>query len=58
MEKRRVLTHYDEEHDVTEIFLGSVTDKTYSENLGSGVHIRRDIRTNEIKSIRIIHRTS
>jgi hypothetical protein len=58
MEKRRVLTHYDEEHDVTDIFLGSASGATYVENIGSGVHIRRDIRTNEIKSIRIIHRSN
>jgi hypothetical protein len=58
MEKRRVLTHYDEEHDITEIFLDSFSGATYSENLGSGVHISRDVRTNEIKNIRIIHRTS
>lgn len=54
----RVLVNYDELSNITEIFLGSPSSECYSECLTNGVYISRDVKTNEIKSIKIVDKTS
>ena len=53
LNKERILIHHDEENEFMEIFIGPASNTTYTESIGSGVYVTRDMRTNEIKSIRI-----
>ena len=55
MEKERVLVHFDEEHEITYIFIGASTSATYTEKIDSKISVIRDLRTNEVKSIKITY---
>ena len=54
MEKEIYDIYYDEESDFLEIFFGESSECTANE-LEKGVFVRRDINTNEIKSVSIIN---
>ncbi len=45
--------YYDEEGDFLEISIGNPT-KCYAEEVQSGIFLRKDERTNEVKSIGIV----
>lgn len=52
MQQKTYEVHYDEEADLLEIYLGEPT-KCLAEEIEPGIFIRRDINTNEIKSVEI-----
>ena len=51
--KGKMNIYYDEEADFLEVFIGELS-KCHAEELEPGVFIRRDEKTNEIKSIGIL----
>jgi hypothetical protein len=51
--KNEVRLHYDEEGDFLEISTGEPTE-CYADEIESGVFIRKDENTNEVKSIGIL----
>lgn len=51
--KKQTKIHYDEEGDLLEISIGNPT-KSYATEVEPGIFLRRDVKTDEVKSIEIL----